>query len=60
MPTISLIEVKEIFSFVQKGLTETGEVIGEFKLHLKEPKVYLKMQSRGIKELDYLFNKKNK
>lgn len=54
------IEVKEIFSFEQKGLTESGEVIGEFKLHNKEPKVYLKMKSRGIKELDYLFTKKNK
>ena len=54
------INLKEIFSFKQTGLTSNNEVIGEFKINNYKPLVYEKIKSRGITELDYLFNKKNK
>lgn len=49
------IELKEIFSFIQHGLTETGDVIGEFNLELSKPDVYDKIKSRGIDTLDDMF-----
>ena len=52
------IKLKEIFSFKQIGLTESGEVDGEFILHNFIPKVYKKMTSRGIYDLEDIFNKK--
>lgn len=54
------IEIKEIFSFKQTGLTNSNEVIGEFKLNNYKPIVYNKIKSRGIDEIDYLFAKKKK
>lgn len=52
------IKLKEIFKFNQKGLTESGEVDGEFILYKTIPKVYKKLLSRGINDLEDIFKKK--
>lgn len=49
------IRLNEIFSFNQTGLTETGEVMGEFVLNKKTPKVYEELKSRGINNLKDIF-----
>jgi pilus assembly protein CpaF len=49
------IRVKEIFGFKQKGLTEKGEVIGEFIKHNYRPQIYNKLISRGIDNLKDIF-----
>ncbi len=49
------IKLKEIFGFKQDGLTENGEVIGEFIKHDYKPKVYNKLKSRGINDLKDIF-----
>ena len=52
------IDLSEIFGFKQTGLTANNEVIGEFEKSNKIPKVYDKIKSRGIDELDEMFKKK--
>ena len=53
--------LKEIFAFNQKGLTENGEVDGEFVLYNYVPGVYKKIKRRGIDIIDDIFeNIKNK
>ena len=55
------IELKEIFAFKQKGLTENGEVDGEYILYDYVPKVYNIIKNRGYNELDDIFkNHRNK
>ncbi len=54
------IEIKEIFSFKQTGLTLGNEVIGEFKRNNYVPKVYEKIKSRGYDMLDDIFKNKSK
>ena len=49
------IKLKEIFAFKQKGLTETGEVDGEFILYDGVPKVYKKIKARGILDIEDIF-----
>lgn len=49
------IEIKEIFSFKQKGVTSDGFVIGEFGLYKRVPKVYDKIQRKGLTKLDDIF-----
>lgn len=49
------IKLKEIFEFKQNGVTETGEVIGEFIKYDYVPKVYQKLKSRGINNLTDIF-----
>ena len=49
------ISLKEIFSFKQKGLTEKGEVNGEYTMNKQRPKVYKKIHARGITEIDNMF-----
>ena len=51
-----LIELKEIFSFKQNGLTNDGEVNGAFDLKKRVPRVYNKIKSKGIDDLDDIFN----
>lgn len=51
-----MIELKEIFSFKQTGLTENGEVEGAFDLKKRVPFVYNKIKSKGIDDLDDIFN----
>ncbi len=50
------IKLKEIFTFKQKGLTEKGEVDGEFILNKYKPKVLSKIMARGVNDLDDMFN----
>ena len=50
-----IIKLKEIFAFNQTGLTEKGEVIGEFIKHKYTPKVYKKLKERGISNLKDIF-----
>lgn len=54
----SEIKLKEIFAFKQKGLTNTGEVDGEFILYKGIPSVYNKIKMRGITDIDDIFTKK--
>lgn len=49
------IKLKEIFAFKQRGLTDAGEVDGEFILYKGIPKVYRKIKARGINDLDDIF-----
>ena len=46
-----MIELREVFSFRQKGLTDKGEVIGEFVMARRVPSVYKKICERGIDSL---------
>ena len=48
--------LKTIFEFKQKGLTNKGEVDGEFILENSVPEVYKKIVSRGIKDIDDIFD----
>lgn len=48
---------KEIFKFKQTGVLPNGDVDGEFLLHKYTPKVYSKIKSRGIDDLDDIFEK---
>ena len=50
-----VIKLREIFSFKQTGLTDNGEVIGEFMMHKKIPNVYKKINYRGIETLKDIF-----
>lgn len=49
--------VKEIFSYIQSGLDKEGNVVGEFYTHEGVPKIYDKIKRKGIKIVDYLFDK---
>ncbi len=49
------IKLKEIFAFKQKGLTDTGEVDGEFILYDGVPKVYKKIKARGVIDIEDIF-----
>ena len=49
------INLNEIFSFIQHGVTENGEVKGEFKTSKKLPNVFDKIKSRGIEEIENIF-----
>ena len=49
------IVLKEIFAFNQFGLTDAGEINGEFVLYDYLPAVYKKIQNRGIDIVDDIF-----
>lgn len=49
------IKLNEIFAFNQTGITESGEVNGEFVLNSVTPKVYERLKSRGITDLTDIF-----
>ena len=51
------VNIKPIFSFNQKGLTEDNMVEGEFKLNKGVPGVYDKIKRKGIDRLDDMFKK---
>jgi pilus assembly protein CpaF len=52
------IELKEIFSFRQNGLTSNNEVDGTFVKMRGVPKVYKKILEHGITSLEGVFSKK--
>ena len=54
------IVLKEIFAFNQLGLTERGEINGEFVLYSYIPKVYNKIKNRGIDTVDDMFEQVKK
>ena len=47
--------LNEIFSFKQTGITKDGEVIGEFVKTSEKPKSFDRIKSRGIDDLDDIF-----
>ncbi|MBR2840336.1 MAG: CpaF family protein [Bacilli bacterium] len=49
------IKQKKIFEFIQKGVLENGSVDGEFKLHKYRPKVYSRIKSKGLDDLEDIF-----
>lgn len=53
-----IIELKEIFTFKQNGLTKNSEVDGSFDLKKRVPSVYEKIKNKGILDLEDIFNKK--
>lgn len=50
-----VINLNEIFSFKQTGLTQNGEVIGEFVMCKKVPEVYKKIKRAGIDSISDIF-----
>lgn len=54
------ISIKEIFAFHQKGIMESGEVIGEYILYKKTPKSLKKIVTRGIHDLEDIFANRTK
>ena len=50
-----VIELREVFSFRQKGLTEKGDVIGEFVMSKRVPTIYKKIKERGINNLEDIY-----
>ncbi|MGN0993424.1 MAG: CpaF family protein [Bacilli bacterium] len=51
------INLREIFAFNQKGLTKSGEVNGSYIMYKYVPKVYNKIKSKGIDDIDDIFEK---
>lgn len=53
--------LREIFAFHQHGLTEEGEVNGEFVLYNYIPETYKKIKNKGVTSVDDIFKeiKKN-
>ncbi len=49
------IVLKDIFVFKQDGLTESGQVNGEYVRYDFIPKVLNKLKSKGITDIDYIF-----
>ena len=49
------IKLNEIFAFKQTGITDEGEVIGEFVLNKANAKTYDRLKSRGINNLKDIF-----
>ena len=49
------IKLNEIFAFNQTGITESGEVKGEFVLNEATPAIYNRLKSRGITDLKDIF-----
>ena len=49
------IVLKDIFAFKQDGLSESGKVNGEFIRYDFIPKVLKKLKSKGIVDIDYIF-----
>ena len=49
------IKLNEIFAFKQTGITDEGEVIGEFILNKANAKTYDRLKSRGITNLKDIF-----
>jgi pilus assembly protein CpaF len=53
--TDDMIALKEIFTFKQTGILENGDVEGEFIKHNYIPKVYKRLKTRGINDLNDIF-----
>ncbi len=53
-----IIELKEIFTFKQSGITSNGEIDGSFDLKKRVPSCYKKIKSKGISDLEDIFENK--
>ncbi len=49
------ISQREIFKFKQTGVLPNGDVVGEFLMHNYVPKVYTKIKSKGVTDIDDIF-----
>ena len=49
------IVVKDIFTYKQKGLSEDGNVVGEFGMYKRKPLVYDKMLKKGLTGIKDIF-----
>ena len=49
------IVVKDIFTYKQKGLSDEGNVVGEFGLYKRNPIVYDKMLRKGLTKIKDIF-----
>jgi len=49
------IQLHDIFAFLQKGLTKSNEVNGEFVLYDYVPQTYTKIKNKGITSVDDIF-----
>ena len=47
--------VKDIFTYKQKGLSPEGNVVGEFGLYKRKPKVYDKILRKGFTKIKDIF-----
>ena len=47
--------VKDIFTYKQKGLSEEGNVVGEFGMYKRKPIVYDKMLRKGLTSIKDIF-----
>ena len=52
-----IINVREIFSYVQEDTTDDGTVVGDFVKKRRIPYVYDKIKKRGINDIDKIFKK---
>ena len=50
-----VLELNEIFSFVQKGIAEDNSVIGDFTVCKKVPKICEKLKRKGIVNIQKIF-----
>ena len=50
--------VKDIFTYKQKGLSPEGNVVGEFGLYKRKPKVYDKILRKGFTKIKDIFEEK--
>ena len=48
---------KEIFKFRQTDVLPNGDVVGEFLMHRRVPKVYSKIKAHGINDLEDIFGR---
>ena len=49
-----IIEIREIFQYRKLGINQNGEVMGEFLMHNRKPKICDKITSRGL-SIDNIF-----
>ena len=50
-----VLQLNEIFGFVQKGIAPDNSVIGDFTITKKVPKICEKLQRKGITEIKEMF-----
>lgn len=50
------IELREIFTFKQNGVSDDGNVMGEFGIYKKKPLILDKIVRKGFKDIEDIFN----
>lgn len=54
------IKLEKLFEFIEEGLDDNNNVLGNFVLNNYLPKIYQKLKSRGIDDLDEIYKSLNK